>query len=197
MNGPFFWAKFWKPMWSRKASIRYLGVLGVASMLWLPASGAWRSFYLDDEHQRYEIWQWLAKHVAFTSFMTCALAAGLSVVYFLDARKRIRALEEMSAADGSLLEIHAKHFFQQRLVRRMIVGWGFIGIMLALSAVIVLAANLWLAFGASLQTVTGREQARTMIFICKKLCLGSGLCSGIFWIATEWVARRTATIQQS
>ena len=194
MNDPSLWARFWKPIWNRKASIRYFGALGVASMLWLPASGAWRSFYSDRESQRYEIWQWLAKHVAFTSFMTCVLSAGLSIVYFLDARQRMRALGEMGA-DGNLLKSQARHPFLRISARRMIIGLGFVGVILALSAVIILTANLWLAFGAALQTVTGREQAITMIFICKKLCLGSGLCSGIFWIATEWTARHPATIR--
>ncbi len=169
---------------------KYFGLLGIAVMMWLPTSGAWTSFYSHGESYRYEIWIWLAKWVACISFLFCAIGAGLLIVYFCNARARMKALMEVCATEASLLEGKSPRSLLRRPMGILIVGLGSVGIVLALCAVIVLAANLIMAFTGMLESTSGVARTTTMIFISRRLCTASGLCSGIFWLSTEWATRR-------
>ena len=132
----------------------------------------------------------LAKFVAKWEAFLGLLAFGLTTVYFLAARKTFRAFWERREHGRDIPESAANHPSPGKWMEGAVVWLGLVGLALAFVVAILSGVIVLLDWRGALESIPGRAQTMILSGIAAKTALASGICSLVFWIATEWANRR-------
>lgn len=136
----------------------------------------------------------VGKMLAWGEVFLGVFACSFLVLYFRSARTTLRAFWEEGGQGSDLPQSAADRPLPGRWMEGPLLGIGLIGLVMALVVAILWVVIIWLDWRGALESVAGRARTVTLSGIAAKTALGSGICSLVFWIITEWAARRTTTI---
>ncbi len=136
----------------------------------------------------------IGQRLAWGNVLLSMCACSFLALYFRTARMTLRVLWVKERSEEIIQQSTAKHPSLRKWKERTVVGLGLSGLMMALAVAVLWVVIVWLGWRGALESVAGRAQIVTLSSIAAKTALGSGICSLVFWIVTEWAAKRTATL---
>lgn len=117
----------------------------------------------------------------FGGFAFCFLT-----LYFRTARIPPIAFREEGGQATELPQSAAGWVSPRKPMEGTLAAVGLLGLAMALAVVVLWVVILWLDWRGALESVAGRALTITLSGIAAKTALGSGICSLVFFVVTEW-----------
>lgn len=132
----------------------------------------------------------MGKRIAWVEVLLGGFACVVLALYFRPARKTLRAFWDERRQGRSLPQSAGDRSLPGRWIEGPLLGIGLIGLVMALAVAILWGVIVWLDWQGALDSVAGRARTVTLSSIAARTALGSGLCSLVFWVMTEWTNYR-------